>query len=220
MAPGGKGGAGRGKRKREREIERELALALEHVAAVRFQLDCIRSGRDPAPGPGQPQPPNWAELPRNLLEKVGRAVPAGDRLWFRLVCRRWAAAGAGVAQVDGEGLPPGKVTRTRGADAAASEARAVMVERVIEGSLREKFKRSLCGYSAKGGHLAVLEWARAKGCPWDKWTSAEAAKNGHIEVLQWARAHGCSWDVMTCAIAAKNGHLEVLQCARAHGCPE
>merc|ERR1719389_156775 len=71
----------------------------------------------------------------------------------------------------------------------------------------------------EGGHLEVLQWARAHGCPWDEVTCALAAENGHLEVLQWARAHGCPWDEETCAKAAENGHLEVLQWARAHGCP-
>merc|ERR1719321_1049053 len=69
------------------------------------------------------------------------------------------------------------------------------------------------------GHLAVLQWARAHGCPWDEYMCAYAAKKGHLEVLKWAQAHGCPWDKQTCARAAKNGHLEVLQWARAHGCP-
>ena len=82
-------------------------------------------------------------------------MPAGDRLWFRLVCRSWAAAGAGVAQVDAEGLPRGKVTRTRGADAAASVARAEMVLRVLHGPFLVKwlneFERGICNYAAGGG---------------------------------------------------------------------
>ena len=41
------------------------------------------------------------------------------------------------------------------------------------------------------GHLGVLQWAQAHGCPWDKWTYEKAAANGHLEVLQWARAQGC-----------------------------
>ena len=70
----------------------------------------------------------WAAFPPELLEAVARAVPAGDRLWFRLVCRGWAAAGAGVAPAAGEEpLPRGKVTRTRGPDAAASVARVAEV---------------------------------------------------------------------------------------------
>ena len=43
--------------------------------------------------------------------------------------------------------------------------------------------------------------------------------NGHLAVLQWARAQGCPWDVFTCRVAAENGHLAVLQWARAQGCP-
>ena len=35
--------------------------------------------------------------------------------------------------------------------------------------------------------------------------------NGHIEVLQWARAQGCPWDEKTCSVAAINGHRAVLQ---------
>ena len=46
--------------------------------------------------------------------------------------------------------------------------------------------------------------------------------NGHLEVLKWARAHGCPWDESTCVnatYAAKKGHLEVFKWARARGCP-
>ena len=149
------------------------------------------------PGPAPPASPRggWADLPRELLETVARAVPAGDRLCFRLVCRSWAAAGAGAAPAAGEEpLPRDKVTRTRGPDAAASAARVadVMVG-AVEGPLRKKFRNDLCAYSAEGGHLAVLQWARAHGRPWNTKTCACAAENGHLEVLQWARAHGCPW---------------------------
>jgi len=66
---------------------------------------------------------------------VARAVPPGDRLCFRLVCRRWAAAGKAVAPgAGGEQLSPGKVTRTSMFDVAASVARAEMMLGVIKGS--------------------------------------------------------------------------------------
>ena len=80
-----------------------------------------RPGAGPAPRAGP-----WADLPRDLLEAVVRAVPAGgDRMCFRLVCRRWAAAGKAVAPDAGEEkLPPGKVTRTSMLAIAASVARA------------------------------------------------------------------------------------------------
>ena len=53
-------------------------------------------GRKGAPGPAplaDSPPGGWADLPRKVVETVARAVPAGDRLWFRLVCKSWAAAG-------------------------------------------------------------------------------------------------------------------------------
>ena len=73
-------------------------------------------------------------------------------------------------------------------------------------------------YAARGGHLEVLQWARANRCPWDWATCAFAAEGGHLEVLQWARANGCKWDAQTCSRAARGGHLEMLQWARANGC--
>ena len=76
-----------------------------------------------------------------------------------------------------------------------------------------------CAYAAEGGQLAVLQWAREHGCPWDEATCAMAAKGGHLAVLQWARANGCHWSTYTCTCAAGGGHLAVLQWARAHGCP-
>ena len=109
----------------------------------------------------------WADLPRDLLEAVARAVPLGDRLWFRLVCRRWAAAGAAVAPAAGEkGLPPWKVTRTRGPDAAANVARAEAALGALAGHpARGGFQRSLCLSAARRGHLEVLQWAQARGFP-------------------------------------------------------
>lgn len=41
------------------------------------------------------------------------------------------------------------------------------------------------------GHLEVLKWCRANGCPWDEDIRREAAKGGHLEVLKWCRANGC-----------------------------
>ena len=81
---------------------------------------------------------------------------------------------------------------------------------------RQKY---LCEGAARSGHLEVLQWLRANGCPWDGWTCKYAAEGGHLEVLQWARANGCPWNRNTCSSAARVGKLEVLQWARANGCP-
>ena len=51
-----------------------------------------------------------------------------------------------------------------------------------------------CPSATKGGHLEVLKWLRANGCPWDKWTCAWAAGGGHLEVLQWAISNGCPYN--------------------------
>ena len=91
------------------------------------------SGPPRAPGGATPARP-WADgLPPELLEAVARAVPAGDRLCFRLVCRRWAAAGKAVApDAEEEQLPPGKVTRTPMLDMVASVARVKTVQCILK----------------------------------------------------------------------------------------
>ena len=70
-----------------------------------------------------------------------------------------------------------------------------------------------------GGHLEVVKWLRANGCPWDAYTCTFAAEGGHLEVLKWARANGCEWHKVTCSSAAAGGHLDVLKWARDNGCP-
>jgi hypothetical protein len=59
-----------------------------------------------------------------------------------------------------------------------------------------------------GGHLEVLQWVRANGCPWDGWTCSWAAKGGHLEVLQWVRANGCPWFQVTRTTAVQLGYVE------------
>ena len=103
--------------------------------------------------------------------------------------------------------PPG------GAAVGASERRSVG---------REDLRRAACG-----GHLEVLQWARANGArgtsglapcrgrrpPGGAAVGASerrsveqetcaAAEGGHLEVLQWARANGAPWDELTCSNAA------------------
>ena len=76
-------------------------------------------------------------------------------------------------------------------------------------------------WAAQGGRLEVMKWLRAKGCPWGTWASSRAAKGGHLVVLQWMRAQDppCPWNSDVCYYAASKGHLEVLRWARSQGCP-
>ena len=57
-----------------------------------------------------------------------------------------------------------------------------------------------------GGHLAVLQFARANGCEWDYWTCAEAAAGGHLAVLKYAVANGCFCDLQECLGLAPAGN--------------
>ena len=57
--------------------------------------------------------------------------------------------------------------------------------------LKYNQKKKLMVSAAKGGQLTTLQWARQKGCPWDKRVTAAAAKGGNLAVLQWLRQEGC-----------------------------
>ena len=87
--------------------------------------------------------------------------------------------------------------------------------------LSKLWDEGTCHWAAYGGHLEVMKWLRAKGCPWDTRTSRSAAHGGHLEVLQWMRAQDPSypWYKEVCYYAAREGHLEVLRWARSQGCP-
>jgi len=51
--------------------------------------------------------------------------------------------------------------------------------------------KDTCIIAADNGHLDVLKWARANGCPWDSFYCSSAERNGHLDVLTWARENGC-----------------------------
>jgi hypothetical protein len=48
-----------------------------------------------------------------------------------------------------------------------------------------------CSAAAEGGHLEVLQWARAHDCPWNEARVREyAAAGGHVDMLGWLDEHG------------------------------
>ena len=51
--------------------------------------------------------------------------------------------------------------------------------------------------AAAAGQLAVLQWLRGEGCPWDSSTCDNAVHYGHVETLRWARENGCPWTADT-----------------------
>jgi hypothetical protein len=86
--------------------------------------------------------------------------------------------------------------------------------------LNARLRLYTCSSAAKNGHLVVLQWLHANGCPWNESTCMYAAYGGHLAVLQWARANGCPWDWRVAFWAARNGHTALLDWVRANGCPE
>ena len=61
---------------------------------------------------------------------------------------------------------------------------------------------------AEGGHLEVLKWLRANGCPLPRGVMTAAAKGGRLEVLKYLRTNpdGFEWNERTCSFAAREGH--------------
>jgi len=77
-------------------------------------------------------------------------------------------------------------------------------------------------FAATGGHLALLQWARAQATPSELQRTCEwAAQGGHLDLMKWARAKTppAPWDWRTGWGAARYGHLELLQWARAQSAP-
>jgi hypothetical protein len=173
------------------------------------------------------------DLPADLLESVAAQLPPDDELAAALTSRRLRRAVAAAR------LRGGRTGSTTLILSACKTPRRLewaitcgvphptntpMAHRGDKGALRELQRQGYplyaltCYGAARDGHLAVLQWARANGCPWGECTCA-AARGGHLEVLQWARANGCEWSSMACYAAALGGQHEVLQWARVNGCP-
>jgi hypothetical protein len=98
----------------------------------------------------------------------------------------------------------------------------VAVSKEVYALYKEHFQQTtttICLWAAEQGHLQLLQWAIASGCPWNYEIFEKAAGHGHLEILKWARANGRSWNAETCLAAAQHGHLEILKWARANGCP-
>jgi hypothetical protein len=73
-----------------------------------------------------------------------------------------------------------------------------------------------CMQAAEGGRSAIYEWSRDNGPPWDEETRTLclAAGSGHLAVLLWALASGCPADVHKCiAKAPVEWKTPLLLCA-------
>ena len=78
-----------------------------------------------------------------------------------------------------------------------------------------------CGWAAYGGQLEVLQYLRSGQfpCPWDAQTCDRAARNGHLRVLAWAIAQGCPTGPWVWSNPSTRGHVHVLRWLHASGWP-
>lgn len=57
----------------------------------------------------------------------------------------------------------------------------------------------------------MLQWARANGAGWNDGTTYQAAVGGHLGLLQWAWAQGCPLNSLAFVGVIRNGYLHTLQ---------
>ena len=129
-----------------------------------------------------------------------------------LECLRWATA---------RGIPYNELISSVAAQAGQA---AILRWLFSQDSGRDVKWHPRTTYVAAGaGHLEVLKYAHANGCPDHEHACAAAAQAGHLGVLQWllkASAAGESYrsrGAELCAAAARGGKLGVLQWLRGAG---
>ena len=108
-------------------------------------------------------PRGWGDgLPQGVLEDVIRRLTAvGDQSAARLVCRAWrrAAESAGGLIVD--------------ACSSVERLQKEWSRACLQGA---PWRSEICEAAAFCGRVAVVDWARKNGCPWDEWTFSRAAR--------------------------------------------
>ena len=97
------------------------------------------------------------------------------------------------------------------------EALSLPYERVV--GLLGKTAKDLCEFSAFGGSVRLLKWARVNNHDWSARTCSCATLKGYLFVLQYLHENGCPWDSDTCDWAAHFKHWDCLQYAVDNKCP-
>lgn len=149
------------------------------------------------------------------LGTIFRRVGDEHAFLLALVCRRFRevmAGRTGAPRRVGRRLVRFQTPR-RVAVSSVSIARWARLEAGLDPCLT-------CALAAAAGRLDVLRWAREDAkAGWDTWAPASAALAGHVHVLEWLRARECPFDWRTPAAAAAAGHLDALRWARERRLP-
>ena len=83
---------------------------------------------------------------------------------------------------------------------------------------RSPVSASICYHAARFGHMNVIQWARANRYPLNVRVFAAAAAYGDTDIMQWLMERGCAFDTSACIEAARAGRIRALAWLRAQGC--
>jgi hypothetical protein len=136
------------------------------------------------------------DLSADVLGKVAASLDPDDELAASLACRKLRDALRGVLRSSAR---PARALTTRVRSLLGSLGKpqwgvacAGTGPDAGEWYKEHEYTDGPCAMAAAGGHLSVLRWLHASGCPpWDEEAYESAAKGGHLSALQWLRANGC-----------------------------
>ena len=103
---------------------------------------------------------------------------------------------------------------------AAEEGRLDVLKWLFEKGCPNDHK--LCASrAAYTAHVHILQWMKDNGMigEWHGYHMFSAASFGHLEVVKWLRANGCPWDEDACRRAAEHKHWDTLQYLVDNKCP-
>ena len=74
--------------------------------------------------------------------------------------------------------------------------------------------------AARKGDLAEVQRLYAAGAPWTTFTCIYAVIGGHLDILKWAHANGCPWNKAACLERHLPDNIRawILSGAGDHGC--
>ena len=92
----------------------------------------------------------------------------------------------------------------------ASKGDLVTLKWLLAQGCPEPYWRDVIGCATDSGCAEVVSWACAQGLPMDESATWAATADGHLEILQYLLAVGCPWDPKSCLLAAnQSNHPEV-----------
>ena len=103
---------------------------------------------------------------------------------------------------------------------AAHDGRLDVLKWFFEKGCPIELKRCASG-AMNSWHVHILQWMKDNGMTgeWLNYHMFSAACRGHLEVVKWLHANGCPWDENACSLAAVRKHWDILQYLVDNKCP-